>query len=166
MVYPQARLGAAPHPDMPEQVRELYLEAATVASVSRRAGAALARCTVERLIKVLDPDGPPREDLSARIARIKSRVTQPLGEMLDVVRVTGNGALHVDEQPGELVVMALDDKDGPQLLELLLQTANDLVEELVTRPSTTSELWTKLPEGVRNRLQPPGSSGGGDGTSL
>jgi len=121
---------------------------------------------VERLIKVLDPDGPPREDLSARIARIKSRVTQPLGEMLDVVRVTGNGALHVDEQPGELVVMALDDQDGPQLLELLLQTANDLVEELVTRPSTTSELWAKLPEGVHNRLQPAGASGGGEGTSL
>jgi hypothetical protein len=49
--------------------------------------------------------------------------------------------------------MALDDVEGPQLLELLLQTANDLVEELVTRPSTTRGLWTKLPEGVRARLR-------------
>jgi hypothetical protein len=161
MVYPQARLGATPHADMPEQVRELYEEASAVAAVSRRAGAALARCTVERLIKILDPEAPSNANLDTRISRLKPRITRSLGEMLDVVRVTGNGALHVDDQPGELVVMALDDEEGPQLLELLLQAANDLVEELVTRPSTTQGLWSKLPSGVRARMQTSSSVSGG-----
>src|SRR5688500_1715170 len=58
LVYPQSRLGPMPHQDMPVEVRELYEEARTVAGVSRRAGAALARATVERLIKTLDPDAP------------------------------------------------------------------------------------------------------------
>jgi hypothetical protein len=61
-------------------------------------GAALARCTVERLIKAPDPDAPTRANLDARIERIKSQVSVPLGEMLDVLRVTGNGTLHVDDQ--------------------------------------------------------------------
>jgi hypothetical protein len=67
--------------------------------------------------------------------------------MLDVVRVVGNGALHVDEQPGDLVVIAMDDTTGPALVELLLQVANDLVDELITRPKTTHDYWDKLPDG-------------------
>lgn len=107
---------------------------------------------LERLIKVVDPDAPPKANLETRIERLRPRMTQPLGELLDVVRVTGNGALHVEDQPGELVVMALHDEEGPELLELLLQAANDLVEELITRPSTTSGLWAKAP---RNDPGPP-----------
>jgi hypothetical protein len=61
--------------------------------------------------------------------------------------------------------MALDDHEGPQLLELLLQTANDLVEELVTRPATTSGLWVKLPEGYRNRLEQQRAAGSDDPSS-
>lgn len=53
LVYPLSRLAARPHPDMPDDVRSLYDEAAAVAAVSRRAAAALARTTVERLIKHL-----------------------------------------------------------------------------------------------------------------
>jgi uncharacterized protein DUF4145 len=106
LVYPPARLVTQPHPDMPSEVRVLYEEAAAVGPVSRRAGAVLARATVERLIKHLDPDAPKGANLDKRIERIKARgVSTSVGEMLDVVRVTGNHALHVDDQPGELVVL-------------------------------------------------------------
>ncbi|HKO20913.1 MAG TPA: hypothetical protein VJU82_18720, partial [Acidobacteriaceae bacterium] len=67
MVFPLARLGEQPHADMPEEVRALYQEAAAVAAVSRRAGAALARTTLERLIKYLDPDAPKKANLASRI---------------------------------------------------------------------------------------------------
>ncbi|HEY0448748.1 DUF4145 domain-containing protein, partial [Actinophytocola sp.] len=97
MIYPLTRRGSRPHVDMPDEVRALYEEAAAVAVVSRRAGAALARATVERLIKHLDPDAPKKLALDKRIERIKALgVSTPVGQMLDVVRVTGNGALHVD----------------------------------------------------------------------
>ncbi len=136
MIFPLAKVGATPSPDMPVAARELYEEAAAVAVVSRRAGAALARAMVERLVKELDPDAPARATLEQRIARIRPGVTTSLAKMLDVVRVTGNQALHAQDQPGELVVLVLDDAEGPQLVELLLETANDLVDELVTRPAT------------------------------
>jgi hypothetical protein len=163
MVYPLAPLGSPPHPDMPGDVRALYEEAAAVAAVSRRAGAALARTTVERLMKHLDPNVPVKDNnLDRRIARIKERgVSTPLGKMLDVVRVTGNGALHVDDRPGELVVMALDDRDGPPLLELFLEVVNDLVDELIVKPRTTHQLWNKLPEKTKERLAPTGERDAG-----
>ncbi|MGW5049766.1 DUF4145 domain-containing protein [Actinokineospora sp. NPDC004072] len=158
IVFPLARLGKAAHRDMPAEVRELYEEAARVAAVSRRAGAALARATVERLIKHLDPEAPKGANLAGRIERIKARgVSTPVGQMLDVVRVTGNEALH-SEQPGELAVMVLDDVEGPAMLEFLLETANDLVDELITRPAVTGDLWNKLPDGIKSKLTKPGSS--------
>ncbi len=74
MVYPvQARLGNAAHDDMPPHVRDLYEEAAAVAVVSPRAGAAFARVTVERLIKHLDPEAPTHANLDQRIVRIKGQ---------------------------------------------------------------------------------------------
>lgn len=151
MLYPLQRLGDAPHELMPEPVRELYEEAAAVAGVSRRAGAALARATVERLLKHLDPDAPPGAKLVKRIARINERVSTPLADQLDIVRIAGNGAVHVDDEPDEIVVIALDDKEGPALLELLLDTANQLVDELIARPARTRSFWERLPPRVREK---------------
>lgn len=72
--------------------------------------------------------------------------------------MTGNGAVHVDEQPHEIVIMALDDTEGPALLEMMLEAANNLVDELITRPKIASELWEKLPETIKARIQPSTSS--------
>jgi hypothetical protein len=165
MVYPRAQLGGKPHADMPDEVRDLYEEAAAVAAVSRRAGAALARATVERLIKHLDPGASAGANLAARIERIKQRgVSTPVGEMLDVVRATANELLHEKDEPGELVVLTLDDEEGPQLVELFLEVTNDLVDELITKPATTRGLWDKLSPGIKAKLQhtPATSSGSAD----
>jgi hypothetical protein len=155
MVYPvQARLGNAAHDDMPPHVRDLYEEAAAVAVVSPRAGAAFARVTVERLIKHLDPEAPTHANLDQRIVRIKGQgISTALGQMLDMVRVAGNSAVHVDDQPNDLMMLVLDDKQSPELVRLLLQATNDLVDELITKPRVTGELWRKIPEGIRARQQ-------------
>jgi hypothetical protein len=61
MVYPQRSAGRPAHLDMPEPVRELYAEAAAVAAVSRRAGAALARARSSGCSRSLIPtrlEGP------------------------------------------------------------------------------------------------------------
>jgi hypothetical protein len=60
--------------------------------------------------------------------------------------------LHIEDQPAELVVLALDDEEGPQLVEHLLEATNDLVDELITRPRRANELWDRLPEAVRTNI--------------
>jgi len=57
----------------------------------------------------------------------------------------------VDDEPDEIVVIALDDKEGPALLELLLDTANQLVDELIARPARTRSFWERLPPRVREK---------------
>lgn len=150
-MFPLTQVGDLPSTDMPPSIRELYEEAATVAAVSPRAGAALARATVERLIKHLDTEAKPGDTLEKRIERLKLRVSSDLRTMLHVVRITGNDILHSAE-PGALALMALDDTEGPQLLSLLLETANDLVDELITRQQTVQALHNKLPEWVQEKL--------------
>jgi hypothetical protein len=144
------RLGRAAHPDMPLEVRELYEEAAAVAAVSRRAGAAFARVAVERLLRIVDSDAPPRADLAQRIVRITDRISQPLLELLDIVRIAGNGALHVNDVPVTIVITVLSAEDGPELVEMLLDATNRLVDELVARPATIRRLWDTLPPTKRS----------------
>jgi hypothetical protein len=64
-------------------------------------------------------------------------------------------------QPGELVVLALDDTEGPALLEQLLQTANDLVDQLIAKPTVADALWDKLPGGVKANLPLSNDASGG-----
>lgn len=154
IVYPPQWMTVPAHVDMPHAVRELYEEAAAVAFVSRRAGAALARATMEHLLKHLDPNAPKRMNLDGRIARVRKRVTTPTGQLLDLVRVTGNGAVHVDDDPSDIVVIALSDTEGPALLELLLEATNSLVDELITRPKLVSSLWEKLPDATKAKIEP------------
>lgn len=150
MVYPSRhQLGNPPHPDLPPDVRDLYTEAAQVAVPSRRAGAALARAAVEKLLRHLDPDAPKSASLDKRIDRIRPRVSATLAKMLEVIRVSGNGAVHVDDEPDDIVVLMLDEDAGPELIEWMLDTINNLADELITRPRQADELFAKLPDKVR-----------------
>ncbi|QRP42968.1 hypothetical protein [Amycolatopsis sp. FDAARGOS 1241] len=64
----------------------------------------------------------------------------------------------MEEQPSTRIVLILDDNPGTGVLETLLQTANDLVDELLTRPRRAQELYDQLPEGVRRQAQPAAGS--------
>ncbi|UVS77346.1 hypothetical protein [Actinokineospora sp. UTMC 2448] len=49
-------------------------------------------------------------------------------------------------------MVAVDDTEDPQLVELLLETINDLVDELITKPKTVAGVRDRLPEALRNKL--------------
>lgn len=152
MVYPhRTRLGGPPHPALPAEVLELYNEAAEVAPRSRRAGAALARAALDKLLRHVDPDAAGSMNLNQRIDRLHGKVSSELGRLLHVVRLTANGVVHVDDQPHELVVLFLDDEEGPALFELMLDTVNQLADELIARPEMLLEVFSKLPASLREK---------------
>jgi len=133
---------------MPAEVRELYDEASAVAAVSKRAGAAFARATLERLLKLLDPDAPPGARLDDYIARVIPRVNVSTGKLLTLIRHVGNKSLHVDDIPDDAVVLLLSNDDA-ELLGVIFQTINDVVEELITRPNQAAVLYEAVPAAVR-----------------
>ena len=148
LVFPQTSPAPVPSEDMPTEVRELYDEASAVAAVSKRAGAAFARATLERLLKLLDPEAPKGSRLDDFIARAIPRVNLATGKLLTLIRHVGNKSLHVEDVPDDAVVLLLSGDDA-ELLGVIFQTINDVVEELITRPTQAALLYDSVPAGVR-----------------
>lgn len=137
---------------MPALVRDLYEEARSVLSSSRRAGAALARASLERLLREVDSDAPTDARLDDRIARVSGRVSTGLAETLDVIRYLGNEALHVNDEQQELVYLYLDETE-PEIAEFMFASINQLVDELIARPEIARRRFEQLPDGVRESVQ-------------
>lgn len=154
MVYPMRSASEIEdaHPDMPEDAAALYREARDVVPISRRAGAALARAALERLVKDLDPDAPAKASLDDRIVRLHPRVSQPLWALLTVLRHTGNKSLHVESEQDAATVLVLDPQDE-ETLPVLFGALNNLVDELVLRPRRAAELLARVPDAVREAAE-------------
>lgn len=151
MVYPHPTVGPPPRADMPADARELHIEAARVAVVSRRAAGALARATVERLLK--NPDiGATGKDLFQRIESLQGQVTPRLRTLLHLVRDTANELLHEKGTPSDLTARLLDDEEGPRHIELFLDAANLLVDERITNPRELEKAVQAAPR-VRELLE-------------
>lgn len=152
MVYPGGKGGPAPHPDMAASATTLYEEARAVVPISRRAGAAMARATLELVLRELDPEVGEKATLNARIEHIRPRVSSGLMEMLDVIRYAGNESVHVGDSTDDVIVLVLDERNT-ELIDFLFESINDLVDELHTKPSRQRGLAQSLPESVRTGIE-------------
>lgn len=150
LVYPAGSTAPLPHEEMPAGARELYVEAREVVGISRRAGAALARASMERLLKTLDPDAGTAS-LEKRIERLLPKVSSSLGDLLTVIRHAGNKSLHAEEDPDQLTVLVLDPGEE-EVVDFMFTAINNLVDELITRPRKAAELYALVPQGVRDRV--------------
>lgn len=142
LVYPRPAAEVTPHPDLPDLARDLFLEATGVLPISRRAAAALARASLEALLKERKPDSKAK-DLNERVGEIKHEIREPLWKVLTTLRVVGNDALH-----DGVIAVHVDGSDAGTVTPLL-QAINMLVEELVTQPRKANELYIQLSEGKR-----------------
>lgn len=151
MMYPTSGLAPAAHADMPPEAKSLYEEAREVVGISRRAGTALARAALERLLKTLDAEAG-RVNLATRIERIHPKVPAPLGQMLTIIRVAGNSSLHVDDEQDDVLVLVLDQAET-EIVDLIFESINDLVEELIAKPRKVADLYGRVPESIRERVE-------------
>ena len=104
MFVPVSGQSPLPNVEMPRNVREYYTEAAEIISRSPRAAAALLRLAIQVLCKELGENGNNiNDDIASLVAKGLPAVVQ---QSLDVVRVTGNEAVH----PGQI------DTCDPELL--------------------------------------------------
>lgn len=145
MIWPRD-VSAAPHPnpDMPEDIANDYLEARSIAGTSPRGAAALLRLCIQKLCHHL---GEPGKNINADIGKLVEKgLPVKIQQALDIVRVTGNNAVH----PGEMQLQE-DSKSVASLFELL----NLIVENQISQPKAIDDLYGKLPEaaleGVKKR---------------
>lgn len=148
IVYPTSSTIPPPHEDMPDAVRSLYEEARRVAVVSPRAGAALARATLETLLPLVDDDPGSKRSFGWRIDRVSRRVPTQLGQMLDVIRHAGNKSIHPEETPDGVVALVLD-PTSTGTLEMLFEAINEIVDELITKPARYAAIVERMPPDVQ-----------------
>jgi len=133
MCYPS--IGSAPFPnsEMPESVKKIYLEAASIQEKSPRGAAALLRLGIQMLCKELGEDG---KNINNDIGNlVKKGLPEIVQQSLDIVRVTGNDAVH----PGQI------DTDSTEVVDNLFNLINVVVEYLIALPKKVSGIYSLLP---------------------
>lgn len=130
MVLPDQEGIPFPNDDLAEDIRKDYLEARSIVNKSPRGAAALLRLCIQKLCKQLGESG---KDLNADIASlVKKGLRQSIQQSLDIVRVTGNEAVH----PG-----VIDLKDNREIALKLFELVNLIAEVLITESKRIDELY-------------------------
>jgi hypothetical protein len=141
MVYPDRGNAPPPNPDMPAEVNKFYEEAAAIAAKSPRAAAGLLRLAVQLLCKELGESG---ENINKDIGSLVKKGLPPtVQQSLDIVRVTGNNAVH----PGQI------DTDDEQVVAALFSLLNVIVEYMVSLPNRVGSLYGSLPAGALDQIK-------------
>ncbi len=139
--YPDTGTAPFPNPEMPDSVRGLYLESASIASKSPRGAAALLRLSVQLLCKELGEKGINiNDDVKNLVAKGLPDIVQ---KSLDIVRVTGNEAVH----PGQI------DTDDPEVVAKLFDLLNIIVEYMIALPKRVTGLYSGLPSGALTSIK-------------
>ena len=140
IIYPPTRMSPPANSDLPDNVREVYEEATAIASQSPRAACALLRLAIEMLLKHLGEEGP----INAMIKNLVDKgLDKRIQESLDIVRVTGNNAVH----PGKIKFN--DSTNVSRLFDLV----NFIANELITRPKEIDEMFNQLPKTAREGIK-------------
>lgn len=134
MVYPDQTAFPPPNEDLPDGIRVDYCEAASIAQRSPRGAAALLRLSIQKLCEHL---GYPQNKIDDAIAAmVAAGLPQRVSQMLDVVRVIGNNAVH----PGNI-----DLTDDVELATNLARLVNLIAEDRISNPRHVQEMYAKLP---------------------
>ncbi len=133
MYFPDTGTAPPPNLEMPESIKGLYAEAAGIQSKSPRGAAALLRLAIQHLCIELGEKGKNIDDDIAEL--VKKGLPVIVQQSLDVVRVTGNHAVH----PGQI------DTDDPKVVIQLFDLLNVIVEYMIALPKKVSGIYTGLP---------------------
>lgn len=142
MIYPLISGIPMPNEDMPQNVKEIYMEARDVYPYSKRATAALLRLAVQVLCKELGEKGKNINDDIGEL--VKKGLSVQIQQALDSIRVIGNNAVH----PGEITLEEHEDVAG-----ILFTLINIIVEQLITQPKKIAEVYGLLPIGALESIE-------------
>lgn len=141
LVLPRVSLAPAHHEAMPAEVARFYDEASETSAASPRAAAALLRLAIDVLVRSVGGDGTLNEAIGQLVAvGLPERVQQAL----DVVRVTGNDAVH----PG-----VMDTADDPTVVAALFDLTNMICDLMIAQPARIKQLYDALPSNVLSGIE-------------
>jgi hypothetical protein len=142
LFYPSVEGVEPPNADLGEEIREDYLEAASIVQRSPRGAVALLRLCVQKLCRQL---GKPGKNINDDIAAlVKEGLPVMIQQSLDALRVVGNNAVH----PGEL-----DLKDDVGTALTLFGQINLIADNRISEPKRIEAVYLTLPEAQREAIE-------------
>lgn len=142
IIFPLNGIVSHPNPDMPNDVKEDYLEAKNIVTLSPRGAAALLRLALQKLCVHLGESGKNiNNDIKSLVEK---GLPATLQQALDSVRVIGNNAVH----PGQL-----DLKDDIDTSYKLFGFLNIICDMLITQPKKIQEFYNlKVPTHLKKAI--------------
>jgi hypothetical protein len=142
MIYPEVTMIEPANPDLPIDLVDDYKEAASISQKSPRGSAALLRLAIQKLCIFLGEKG---KDINGDIKNlVKKGLPIRIQKALDIVRVTGNEAVH----PG-----VLDLKDDQETAQNLFKLLNFIADKMISEPKSVDELFDALPEEKKEQIK-------------
>lgn len=142
IIYPDTSTVPAPNEMMPEKVKEIYMEAASIFNKSAKSAAALLRLALQILLKEIGGSGKNiNEDIGSLLS--KGVINKDVQEVCDVLRVIGNNSVH----PGQI-----DIDDTPGITKSLFDILNFIVKETIEDPAKRKEMFENLPKSAKDAI--------------
>lgn len=142
MIIPSNSSIPMPLDDMPEVVKELYLEAREVYPISEKSACAILRLAVQHLCKELGEKGKNINDDIASL--VKKGLSVEVQKVLDIIRVVGNNAVH----PG-----VMDEHDTKEYAVKMFELLNFIVNDRIIKPKEIESLYNGLPKGALKGIE-------------
>ncbi|PRX42734.1 uncharacterized protein DUF4145 [Planifilum fimeticola] len=137
ILHPDILQGPPPHEEMPEGVKEDYVEALSIVSKSPRGASALLRLALKKLMKELGESGKNMdEDIASLVEKGLPAVVR---QALEHYRVIGTESA----VPGQL-----DSRDDRETAMQLFELINFIVEDRITRTKKIEAISQLLPNRV------------------
>lgn len=142
MIFPKTIVVEQPNQDLSDEIQADYLEAANVLNDSPRSSAAILRLALQKLCIQLGEKG---ENINNDIGSLVKKGLNPtIQKSLDILRITGNNAVH----PGEL-----DLKEDVKRVVKLFSLLNFIAEKMITEPKEISAFYDDLPDGAKQAIE-------------
>lgn len=142
VIHPAVLAAPEAHEDLPAECKLDFQEARSICNLSPRGAAAILRLCLQKLLKHLGGGG---EHIDSDIKRLVALgLDAHIQQALDVIRVTGNNAVHPLEMNLE---------DDPDSVLVLFEMINFIVEERISRPLKTQNRFANLPEKARLAIE-------------
>ncbi len=140
IVYPLTGIFPPPHEDLPEDIKEIYNEAGSIANISPRAACALFRVAIEMLLNHIGKEGNINDNIKKLV---KEGLHPKFQKILDILRVTGNNAVH----PG---IIKFDDRTS---IVSFYEWINMVTDILITQPAEIDRIYDNLPEKDKEAIE-------------
>ena len=140
MLFPDSIDVSMPNEDLDDEIKEDYMEAASVLQKSPRSAAALLRLALQKLCKQLGGKGSfLKEDIDMLTEK---GLPKNVFKAMESVRVIGNEAVH----PG-----MIDMRDDIETSATLFRMINFIAQKTLTEPKEVNEFYESLPDSKKRK---------------